>query len=292
MDWLNLHTSILDSPEVLGADPIDRATWLMLLRFCIGQENSGIIKNAKTWNDRKWQQIVRVTLSETQAKTQLWTWHGDDLHVTHYPLEKEAIIKGARLGGKAKTQAKTQAARHNGAKGGRPKTQPITQGKTQQKGREGEGKGMEGEVETACAGAAAPQQSAASAAIAEKLINAHPRPSLARPALEAALETVRRFHDQLDVVEAKTRQYAAAVAEWPEDERLTYLTTCRTWFEEDRWRDHPDTWKSRRSSRKAIAQADAPPPIDIGGRRHKTLAPAINGHTTTTNLEEDDTLKF
>jgi len=289
MDWLNLHTSILDSPEVLGADPIDRATWLMLMRYCIGQENSGIIKNCKTWPDRKWQQIVRVTLSETQAKTQLWTWEDGDIHVTHYPIEKEAIIKGARLGGQAKTQAKTQASRINGKHGGRPKTQPKTQGKTQQKGREGKGRGMEVEVEPAHAGAATPQQKTSNAAKAEKLINAHPRPSFARPALEAALECVSRHPERFDEIYRQTIAYADAVAKWPADERLTYLTTCPTWFSEDRWRDHPDSWKSRRASRKSIAQADAPPPIDIGNRRAKTLTLAA---TTGTSNQADESLKF
>jgi len=292
MDWLNLHTSILDSPEVLGADPIDRATWLMLLRFCIGQENSGIIKNCKTWTDRKWQQIVRITQAETQAQTQLWQWIGDDLHVTHYPIEKEAIIKGARHGGKAKTQAKTQAARDNGAKGGRPKTQAITQGKTQHKGREGERKGMEVEVEPACAAPAAAASPQQNASLAEKLISAHPRPSLSRPVLEAALDTIRRFPDQLAEIEAATRAYAAAVAKWPEPERIAYLTSCRTWFEDDRWRDHPDTWKSRKAAR----TPEARPALDIGNRRAKTLTPAptpaMAATTTNGHHLDDEALKF
>ena len=41
MDWLNLHISVLDSPQVLRCDPVRRATWLFLLRYCISQENGG-----------------------------------------------------------------------------------------------------------------------------------------------------------------------------------------------------------------------------------------------------------
>lgn len=127
MNWLNLHDSVLDSPKVVGAEPVDRATWLFLLRFCIGQENGGRIASAKTWGDRKWQQLCRVTKSETERACELWWWEDGDLIVSFYPHSKEDELKkkreAGREGGKAKTQAKTQAARANGANGGRPVTE-------------------------------------------------------------------------------------------------------------------------------------------------------------------------
>jgi hypothetical protein len=292
MDWLNLHLpTTLRSPAFIGSDPVDRATWLCLLAYSAAQENSGIIHNCRDWKDRRWQQLAAVTREEVRRQSDLWTWHGNDLHVTHYPIEKEQEV-----------QQKREIAKTNGKKsGGRPRNQhrnpqetnvgysqkPTSVNSPKAEG-EGEGEGeMEREVEAPRARAAA----AANAAKAEKLINAHPRPSFARPALEAALECVSRHPERFDEIYRQTIAYADAVAKWPADERLTYLTTCPTWFSEDRWRDHPDSWKSRRASRKSIAQADAPPPIDIGGRRHKTLAPALNGHTTTAN-QDDESLKF
>lgn len=127
MDWLNLHISVLDSPQVLRCDPVRRATWLFLLRYCISQENGGLIVDCANWGDTTWQQIVRVKLREVRAESPLWTWEGDNLRVTFYPSEKETEVQakrsGGAYGGKAATEAKAQAARENGRRGGRQRTQ-------------------------------------------------------------------------------------------------------------------------------------------------------------------------
>jgi hypothetical protein len=147
MDWLNLHSSILDSPEVIGSEPLDRATWLFLLRYCIGQENGGRMTGARSWGDRQWQQLARVTKDEVQRTCDLWRWEGDDLIVEKYPLEKESIVRARRsagtLGGSATTDAKAQAARDNGLLGGRTQAKPKqnpSNNPTEGKGREGKGK--------------------------------------------------------------------------------------------------------------------------------------------------------
>ncbi len=131
MDWLNLHISTIDSPEATLCDPVRRATWIWLLRFCIGQENGGRIEGCGAWGDTTWQQMAKVRLREVRAKSTLWHWDGDALVVNFYPSEKEAEVQakrtGGAYGGKAATEAKAQAARSNGARGGRPKTQGQTQ---------------------------------------------------------------------------------------------------------------------------------------------------------------------
>lgn len=109
MDWLNLHRSILSSEEFLGCDPVQRATWLCLLAYCSDQENGGTIRDAKSWGDRRWQQVVRVTISEVKSSCPLWAWVGEDLTVWAYPLDKEEEVRRNR---------------ENGGKGGRPK-KPI-----------------------------------------------------------------------------------------------------------------------------------------------------------------------
>lgn len=151
MDWLNLHTSTLDSPEVVGADPRARATWLFLLRYCVGQENGGLIRDCASWGDRKWQQAIRVTKREVAQSTQLWRWEGGDLRVNFYPTKKEKEVQakreGGRLGGQARTEAKIEAARLNGGLGGRPATYETTEAEPKLKpnGMEGNGREVEGE---------------------------------------------------------------------------------------------------------------------------------------------------
>ena len=133
MNWLNLSIQTLDSENFLGSDPTQRATWLCLLRYCIGQENGGTITACAGWADRKWQQLVRVTKDEVVQTCDLWQWDGETLTVWGYPIEKEGEVQQLRELGKLRTPAKQAAAQNNGKLGGRPpKTQRETQQETQQ----------------------------------------------------------------------------------------------------------------------------------------------------------------
>jgi len=67
VEWLNIHTSTLDSEAFMCSEPVDQATWLKLQRYCIGQENGGVIRGAKGWTDRQWQHLVRATLRKCSA---------------------------------------------------------------------------------------------------------------------------------------------------------------------------------------------------------------------------------
>ena len=158
MNYLNLHTDLLRSEDYLGAEPVERATWLNLMAWCATQENGGTIRNAADWTDRKWQQIVGITLQEVTDQSGSLYWFDQDgnLVVNHYPAEKESEVKELRergkRGGLARTQAKTQAAKDNGKKGGRPKNPTEnpsenpseTQAKTQRKGKERKGRERKG----------------------------------------------------------------------------------------------------------------------------------------------------
>lgn len=111
MNWINLNVTTLDSEEFLGSEPEQRATWLCLLRYCVGQENGGRIPGARSWTDRKWLQVVRVAEREIATACELWHWDGDDLIVSFYPADKEDEVRERR-----------SRARSNGSKGGRPKS--------------------------------------------------------------------------------------------------------------------------------------------------------------------------
>ena len=66
MNWININTDTLRSEEYLGAEPVERATWLNLLAWCCAQENGGEIENCREWKDRKWQQLCGVTKTEVE----------------------------------------------------------------------------------------------------------------------------------------------------------------------------------------------------------------------------------
>ena len=265
MDWLNLHTSVLDSPEVVGAEPLDRGTWLMLLRYCIGQENGGTIADCAEWKDRKWQQLARVTLAEVKRASDLWRWDGGALVVYHYPIDKEEEVRCMRSLGKLSTPAKRAAAKANGRLGGRPaKTEQETQRETQReteqethekpiqgKGREEEWKGKEEET---------------AAVLAERLCLAHPSKALTRPALLAALGSLRKH--PFEKVMSGTVAYAAAVAEWTPAERTQFVKNPEAFFADDVWNQPAENWKSRTEARRINGASGANVrDIDVGGRK-------------------------
>jgi hypothetical protein len=137
MEYLNLPAWVLDSAEFVGADQVERGTWLCLLRYCIGQENGGVIQDCANWKDRQWQQLCRVTLREVRRKSRLFRWEGNLLRVFYYPVEWEAVVKAKRL-----------VAQQNGKMGGRPsknpqETQPEPTSVISEKAKGNERKGKE-----------------------------------------------------------------------------------------------------------------------------------------------------
>lgn len=143
MEWLNIHKSTLDSQAMRMADPQDRGTWLLLMAYCIGQENGGKIAECGYWTDKLWLSIVGVSLAEIDRVSTLWYREGSDIIVCHYPKEKEQLVRNrreiGRLGGMSHSEAKAEAARANGL-------MRTTQAKAKQKPSNNprEGKGMEG----------------------------------------------------------------------------------------------------------------------------------------------------
>ena len=160
MDWLNLHASTLDSPEFVGSETAERGTWLSLLRYCIGQENGGTILCCKSWKDRQWQQLARVTLREVSSSSRLYWWDAECLNVWGYPKDKESEVIRKR-----------ETARLNGKTGGRPSISsslggekeptlvlsPKAEGEWKDKEKDKEkDNGMEGEVAVTATPTAAP----------------------------------------------------------------------------------------------------------------------------------------
>lgn len=113
MRWLNIEIANLRSPAFVGAEPVERATWLSLLAYCSDQENGGVIKGCREWKDRQWQMTCGVLASEVSAQAQLWEWRGRDLRIAFYPVAKEAEVQAKRefasRGGRASGEARREA---------------------------------------------------------------------------------------------------------------------------------------------------------------------------------------
>jgi hypothetical protein len=231
MEWLNIHTSFLDSEQFLGSDPIDRATWLCLMRYCVGQENCGEIPLAEEWGDRKWQQLVRVTLKEVRRKSPLWYWDTGSLIVWGYPEDKERIVRQKR-----------EIGRQNGLKGGRPvgsvnETKTITQTepilviskKTEGKGREGKEKGIGGVT-------------------AEDIYSVYPKKVGRADALKAIAKAMTRKPAQ--ELFDKTKAYHDACFKWPKGEEK-FIPHPATWFNRESYDDDPATWQRTQGDERA-----------------------------------------
>lgn len=142
MNWINIRTETLRSPEFIHAKPGAMETWLKVLAYCCEQENGGMVFDCEEWEDRQWLSLCGVTKSDIENAFGLMYFLDGNLNVRKYPLEKQKEVSKKRLsgkkGGSCKTQAKTQASRVNGTQGGRPS---ITQAPnpTERNGKEGEG---------------------------------------------------------------------------------------------------------------------------------------------------------
>lgn len=230
MDWLNIHRSTLAAKQFLGCEPTQRATWLCLLTYCADQENGGCIEGASEWDDRKWQQIVRITHSEAHDKCDLWRWEDGVLIVWAYPVEKEAEVRRNRENGKGggrPPKPKENQVVSSGLTGTEPPA-PIS-AETERKGK---GIGKEGKKKENFS------------AEAEAIYLAYPKkvaPDKAKAAIEKALKRVE-FPVLLEAVQA----YAKA----KDGQDPTYTKQPQGWFNDSRWLDDRATWEPKQQSSK------------------------------------------
>lgn len=260
MEWLNLHSSVLDSPEFVGEEPVNQATWIKLQRFCIGQENGGRIEACRAWKDRKWQQLVRVTKREVETESELWAWDGDDLIVSFYPVDKETEVQTNRL---------------NGKKGGRPKkeTQPKPPGfqslnpdetgcvkiaETERKGKEGNG------IERESAGASSAQKSFSGEPLT--IVQAYPRREKTAEALTLVARHLADGED-FEAMLAGTRAAAAVIRTLPSGHLNRYVPSAESFFQQKRWKDDPETLKRQGSQSTGQGQISLEDAAKSLGRR-------------------------
>ncbi len=99
MKWLNIEVATLRGPHYVGAEPVERATWLSLLGYCADQENGGVIRDCREWADRQWQQTCGVMRQEVNLTSFLYQWNGNDMVVKYYPVDAEVALAAKRAGG-------------------------------------------------------------------------------------------------------------------------------------------------------------------------------------------------
>ena len=58
--------------------------WLLLLGYCVRHGDQGIIRNCKTWSDRRWRRCLGFTKQNLQEAANLWEWEDDDLTVLFF----------------------------------------------------------------------------------------------------------------------------------------------------------------------------------------------------------------
>jgi hypothetical protein len=100
MNWVNLNIDVIRGEEYIDAEPVSRATWISLMAWCCSQENGGVIKDARSWGDRKWQQLCGVTLAEVETMCLLYGFEEQNLVVNFYPIEQESKVQKNRASGK------------------------------------------------------------------------------------------------------------------------------------------------------------------------------------------------
>jgi len=98
MQWLNLNIATLDCEAFVFSTPVEQSVWLNMQRYCIGQENGGVITGARTWTNRQWQQVVRVDRKDVLRESRLWEWQADDLRVKFYPHDSQLEVEAKRRG--------------------------------------------------------------------------------------------------------------------------------------------------------------------------------------------------
>lgn len=282
MEYLNIQIATLRSPEFVGSDPVQRATWLCLNSYCAAVENHGRIPGCRAWGDRKWGQICGVTAAEVTAASDLWQWDGDDLIVAFYPLDSEEIVT-----------AKRARARENGKRGGRPKTdigtnietnietniglekkptlepisepilKPISESVKERKEKEGKGIG-ERERADAPAVAGAPP----SPITAETIVGSYPRRERFADALTHVSGQIRRGEIDPAAALAGTRSAAAFLATVPGGHLNRYVPHALSFFLSLRWQDDPQTLirppESKSNSKPTLSDSDIA--AALGGR--------------------------
>lgn len=138
MHYLNLSMDYLEGEDYAGADFVDQAVAVALLKYCGKHENSGRITGARLWKSGKVERVLHVPHEVIhKGDGSLWTFEGNDLVVHYYPIEQEQRCitnrKNGKLGGRPRDLPQPT---------GKPTAKPTPNQPPKRKGK-GKGKGKE-----------------------------------------------------------------------------------------------------------------------------------------------------
>ncbi len=216
----------------MDASPPHRSTWLLLLRYCIGQENGGTIEGVRAWPDMKCIRLLGLTQSEIQDESDLWGWEGDNLVVEFYPTDKEKSVRAARKNGRngvRKRWAMASAIPPATPRQPLPAIAPaIAPENTEGKGREENGK----------------ERCISREAVVFDIVAAYPIRTDQAEAERAVVEAIEAGEDPTFIL-AGTRAIAAVIAGVPSGSLNRYLPSPTRFFRERKYRDDPAVWRAR-----------------------------------------------
>lgn len=263
MRYLNLKIETLTSEAFLGCEPVDRATWLCLLRYCAQQETGGRIVGAAGWGARKWPQLCAVMLDEVKRSCPLWSWQGDDLVVEFYPVEQEAAIKAQR-----------EAGRNFGRKPAKPETTIkinwLDKIKTEQPGKTKKAEIASADLEAGF----------------DLLWSIYPRPDgkkPARQAFEKIAKNVKDFPGLLDEMKAAIA-WQSQTEQWRGG--VKFIPHLSTWLNQERWKDER-TARAPQVKKGPLELAQVAPAGESPEKKYNHLADLIRRIAQLEKLQVD-----
>jgi len=100
LNWINLRTELLRSPEFITAKKGAIETWLFVLAYCCEQENNGVIAGSKAWSNEGWLRAMTLSKQEVIEAHPLVQETDDGYMVLGYPQSKQAEVEAKREAGK------------------------------------------------------------------------------------------------------------------------------------------------------------------------------------------------
>jgi hypothetical protein len=96
MRYWNMDVKWVRSGAMADLSLEEVGAWTRVSGYCVDQENRGRIKGARLWSDARWRQTTGVCRKVIERCQTLFSWDGDDLLVSKYPINQERACRKKR----------------------------------------------------------------------------------------------------------------------------------------------------------------------------------------------------